>query len=75
MDATALHLGRLTLGPRSSSQGSLGSLEFGEMPTALAEEVLKSNRYPNSAIPGAENFVITMLRGHRCELFRGAPRL
>ena len=42
--AQELRLSKLTLADRSSSQGSLGSLEFGSMPTALAEEVLKSNR-------------------------------
>ena len=51
MDATALHLGKLSIGPRSASQGSLGSLEFGEMPTALAEEVLKTNRFLTRIIP------------------------
>ena len=40
--ASDLSLSRLNLGRRSGSSSSLGSLEFGSMPTALAEEVLRS---------------------------------
>lgn len=40
-----IQLQNLTLAERSSSQGSLGSLEYGAMPTAMAEEVLRSSRY------------------------------
>ena len=43
IDASDLKLQRLNLGARSASSSSLGSLE-GNVATALAEEVLRSNR-------------------------------
>ena len=44
VDAADLSLQRLNLGRRSASSSSLGSLDMGNMATALAEEVLRSNR-------------------------------
>lgn len=44
VDAASLSLTRLQLGQRSNSISSSGSTDFGNVATALAEEVLKSNR-------------------------------
>ena len=61
VNASDLSLARLNLGRRSNSSSSLGSMEYGNMPTALAEEVLKSNSPVQTSklpdwIPGQSNF-------------------